>query len=236
MSAHNETNLRCFVAILGLSLGIALLAGRAYAGGGNVLPPTAQSHGFTLADLAEAVAPFTTSGNNPNFYPHTPFQILYVDPATQASIPVDGGIVVTGSNRFTVPAGTAFYVPIISADNAPPVLGEFPTDAQDAIPYFFDLDQLGAMGISIAVDGVETLVSEAYLVGPIEADLQNHGTQIITLGVFLTPMSVGTHTVTIRGGFFGALIAETLDLASLGEDFTYTVEVVPGPKPQAAVK
>jgi len=163
MSVYTSTSARGFVAIVGLSLGIALFAGRADAGGGTVLPPTAQFQGFTLAELAVATAPFTISGNNPTFYPHTPFQLLYVDPATEEILVVDGGIVTTGSNRFTVPAGTAFYVPMLNVDNAPPVLGAFPTDAQEALPYFFDPDQLGAREVSITVDGAETQVSAPYL-------------------------------------------------------------------------
>src|SRR5260221_478161 len=115
---------RRLVVSLGAALVLIASSAPALARGGHVLPPTAKAHGFTLADLAAATAPFTTSGNNPNFYPDTPFQVLYVDPATQDGIAVDGGIVVTGSNRFTVPTGTAFYVPILNTDNAPPVLGE----------------------------------------------------------------------------------------------------------------
>jgi hypothetical protein len=101
-------------------------------GGGNVMPPSATPGGISLTDMARPTALFTTSGNNPMYYPSTPFQILYFDPSTRKDLPTfeDGimGILTTGSNTFTVPAGRMFYVPIGSADDSPPVVEPFPTN------------------------------------------------------------------------------------------------------------
>jgi hypothetical protein len=47
-------------------------------------------------------------------------------------------------------------------------------------------------------------------------------------GVFLSPLSPGTPTITIRGGAWGDLVEETLGITHLREDFTYTVNVVRG--------
>ena len=49
--------------------------------GGNVLPPRATPHGYSLDDMASALALFDTSGNDLQFYPKTPFQILFQDPS-----------------------------------------------------------------------------------------------------------------------------------------------------------
>src|SRR5919109_644876 len=106
---------------LTLATAVALLAGlvgSAVAGG--ILPPKAKPHGYTLADMARAVALFTTSGNNPDFYPDTPFQILFADPDS-FTFDFDGNVLTqTGSNTFTVKAGTAFYMPMFNADDSPP--------------------------------------------------------------------------------------------------------------------
>ena len=48
--------------------------------GGNVLPPNASPYGYSLDDMAKALALFDTSGNDLSYYPKTPFQILYADP------------------------------------------------------------------------------------------------------------------------------------------------------------
>jgi hypothetical protein len=89
------------IANLSLFLGLVALTGPAFAGlarkiqsptasqlpaapfdGGQVMPPSATPLGFSLRDMAAKTAQFTTSGNNPQFFPTTPFQILYDDPNT----------------------------------------------------------------------------------------------------------------------------------------------------------
>src|SRR3954466_13436389 len=49
----------------------------AAARGAKVLPPDATPSGWSLDDMAEAVANFSISGNDTSFLPDTPFQILY---------------------------------------------------------------------------------------------------------------------------------------------------------------
>jgi hypothetical protein len=95
-----RTNLRCVIVILGISLGIACSAVSAYAGGGNILPPTANPLGLSLKDMAKALAYFYTSNNDPkyleppNFFPPPRFQVLYADradPAVRAPRPPQPG-------------------------------------------------------------------------------------------------------------------------------------------------
>jgi hypothetical protein len=193
--------------------------------GGQVIPPSAKPLGFSLSDMALQNAQFATSGNDPRFFPTTPLQILYYDPSTLSSANVQGGLLETGSNILRVPAGSFFYVPILNADDSPPVLGTFPTSPSAAVSYFFDSTQLGASQF-ITVDGQTTSVGISYLVGPITTQpLQDGGgTHILTVGVFLTPLSPGTHTVSISGRFDGALIP-SLGINFIEERFTYTVIV-----------
>jgi hypothetical protein len=215
---------------LSVAMALALLAGLVgpvVAGG--ILPPRAKPHGYTLADMARAVALFTTSGNDPDFYPDTPFQILFADPDSFA-FELDGDTLVqTGSNTFTVKAGTPFYMPMFNADDSPPVFGNFPTTSGGAVDYVFDAEQFGLEDFEVVVDGQATDINEAYLVGPIQTPPLNEGggTHIITLGVFLPPLPVGTHTVSFSGQLAGDLISQVLGFDALAGEFTYTVNVVP---------
>ena len=109
--------------------------------GGEVLPPKAKPHGYSLTDMASAIALFTTSGNNSAYYPATPFQILSEDTSTVVVTPTGGGIVVTGGNSFTVASGTPFFVPVFYVDDSPTIIGTFPTAACDAAAYVFDKAQ-----------------------------------------------------------------------------------------------
>jgi hypothetical protein len=199
----------------------------ASAAGGHVLPSRARPHGYSLADLTRLSGAFT-AGNSQDLdlIPETPFQILYRDIATEGFQFSNGGVLVTGSNVFTVKPGTQFFVPIQSATDGPPVAGVYPSDEKAAAHYFFDPSQLGARDYEIVVDGVTTPVGPDHLAGPVTTPLPDGGTHIITLGVFLTPMTPGTHTVTISGGLFGQAIAPAIGLTFLAEKFTYTVKVV----------
>jgi hypothetical protein len=58
--------------------------------------------------------------------------------------------------------------------------------------------------------------------------LDGGGHHISTLAAFLTALPVGTHTVEIRGGLFGAGVRATYPFSFLKEDFVYTVVVRPG--------
>ena len=177
---------------------------------GAVLPATAKPHGWSLTRMADAIALFSTSGNNTAYYPKTPFQILYAG----------------GSNTFTVRPGTSFFVPLFFVDDSPPVLGTWPTTHQEAVTYFFDSAQIGAQALEITVDGQTTPIGSAYLAGPVTTAplLDGGGTHFIEPGAFLHPLTPGTHTVFISGGLFGDLVTAALG-GPFTEAVTYTVTV-----------
>lgn len=216
------------VIFLALALvGVAATPGGA--AGGQVLPPTAEPHGYSLTDMTKALALFTTSVNDPKYYPRTPFQILYVQ---QSDAPkADGrGTLFTGRGNFTVKSGTQFFVPLWNADDSPPVVGSFPKTPAGAKAYFFDPKQVGARDFQIIVDGTVTPIDSRYVAGPVTTPplLDGGGTHMITLGAFLSPLTPGSHTVIIRGGIFGEPVQTIYCTAFLKEDETYTVNVVPG--------
>lgn len=227
------------VAIL---VAIAVLASLALAGGGgNVMPPTARPHGYSLNDMTLKMALFQTSGNNPAYYPQTPFQVLYMNfmavPPTHSDIscpaPNGGtGDLYSGANSFVVRSGTPFFVPLWSIDDSPPVLPPFPYDVSLAGHYFFDSSSVGGRDFEVIVDGQSTKLVEAnvgWAMTPIDQPLLDGGGHgIVLLGVFLTPMSVGTHTVTIRGQLAGAGLLTYFGVHCMAEDYSYLVKVVPG--------
>jgi hypothetical protein len=192
--------------------------------GGVVMPAPATPHGWSLHDMATAVAPFTRSGNDLAHYPETPFQVLYV---TDIDFTAAGaGVLATGTNGFSVPLGTSFYVPVFNVNDVPPVLGEFPTTPAGAASYFFGQSQYGGRDFEVVVDGAGTPIGPAYLAGPVP--VAGEETKVITLGAFVAPLGAGTHTVQIRGGVFGDLVDDTYGISFIQEDFTYTVQVVTG--------
>lgn len=212
------------VALLCVLIVTAQTAGAA--GGGAVLAGNARPHGYTLSQMAALTAPFTFSGNDPSLLPATPFQVLYIDPSTSGGFPDGCGFVSTGTNTITVAPGKSFYVPLINIDDAPPVIGTFPTTAAAAQSYFFDASQLGGRDFQIDLDGHTTALGGSYLSGPVETPpLADGGTHVVTLGAFMAPMTPGTHTVTLTGGLFGAAIMPALGVCSFGIDYTYTVNV-----------
>jgi hypothetical protein len=58
--------------------------------------------------------------------------------------------------------------------------------------------------------------------------LDGGGTHFISLAAFLTPLSVGTHTVTIQGRLAGDAFVVTTGLQFFEFTVTYEVQVVPG--------
>jgi hypothetical protein len=202
--------------------------------GGNVMPPQARPRGYSLDAMAKALALFDTSGNNMQFYPKTPFQILFQDPSkTQfqnVTCPNGGpGFLIIGVNSFAVRSGTPYFVPLFSVDDSPPVLGTFPTEKSQIADYFFSPDEYGGRGFAIIVGGKRTAVGPSFLAGPIEQTnppLQDGGgTHLIQLGVFLTPLTPGTHTVTIVGQVAGSALFSTYGFNCLQQDDTYVVRV-----------
>jgi hypothetical protein len=175
--------------------------------GGNVLPPTARPKGYSLKDIAKATAFFATRGpDQPNGRsksnePNVPFQILYDSNINEPH------------NTFSVEPGTMFYVPIFFVSDSPPIVGNFPSivsDPQAVTKYLLDDRELGGEKIEVKVDGKTTSIIEdpAYFVGvETEPLADGGGTHYITAAVFLTPLTKGTHTVTIAARFTGAAVA-----------------------------
>jgi hypothetical protein len=225
------------VAILGVGTSLAV-GTPAQAGGGDVLPASAKPHGYSLTDMTRLSALFFTSGNDGAYYPETPFQILYADFGTAIFTPVDGGLDIKATNDFSgkhaVHAGTPFYLPLFNVDDSPPIWGTFPTSPSQAARYVFDHNQVGLDYLVVNVDGRSTMIGRAYVAGPVEQSdpplLDGGGTHIITVGVFLTPLSPGTHVVSFSGQNSGLAFQAATGLAFLRAETTYTVEVVPGPK------
>jgi hypothetical protein len=210
--------------------------------GAGILPPTANPHGHSLRDMSRLIAAFTASGNNPIYFPKTPVQILYTDPSLVSSNADDCttfaplcGLTVTQnagttfSNVFTVKAGTMFYVPVLNADDSPPVVGTFPTTPSQAKHYVFDPAQLGGKDFAVQIDGKTVELGPGYVAGPVTTRPlpDGGGTHFVTIGAFLNPLTPGVHTVRIQGGYFGAAFKTSTGLDFLGENFTYRVRVKP---------
>jgi hypothetical protein len=213
-------------------------------GGGAVLPPSAEPLGYSRADMTRLLAQFTSFGNDPQYYPDTPFQVLYVDPSrfepplvvTRSFQPCPRpdspacGLLFTQSeppsNTFVVAPGTLFFVPVDNANDSLPIAGTFPTTERGAKRYVFEPRQLGGKDFSISVDGDRVRLGPAYVAGPVETPpLPDDGSHMITIGAFLGPLPPGVHTVRITGGYYGRAIRETYDVAFIALDFTYQVTV-----------
>jgi len=199
------------------------------------VPPGARPQGYSLEDMARLLARFTISGNDLKNYPSTPFQILYTASGgpPMMSIPCQNGgmgYLDSGCNTFEVKQGTEFFVPLLGVTDGPPVLGTFPQNHHGAIPYFFDPRQYGGQDFYIIVDGRKTTIGPGFLAGPVVVPpppLADGGTHFIQLGAFLTPLSLGLHTVIIHGEIDGAGVLPTYGFSCLEEIFSYFVEVVP---------
>jgi hypothetical protein len=165
--------------------------------GGQVLPADARPRGFSLADLARATAAFNVGDRDPATLPNIPFQVLFTPPNGNA-------------NMFTVRPGTMFYVPLLSIDDSPPILGNFPNSLDDRAAleaYVFGPDQIGVDLLQIIVDGRVTDLGPAYVVGVTTPPLSDGGgTHYITPAAILGPLSCGTHTVVIQYHVSGAAI------------------------------
>lgn len=222
MSSHIRPSIALLIVFASLSFATpASIASQV-----KVMPPAASPYGYSLADMAALAAPFNASGNDPSQYPDTPFQILYV--AGLDFTPEGEGLFAAGGNEFTVENGTRLYVPIISSDDNAPVIGDFPSTSADAPQYFYDSSGLGVPEPSqVVVDGESTAVGARYMVGPVgTAPMPGGGSHVVALGVFVGPLTPGTHTIVVRTGFFGDAFAAATGLAFLRAEFTYVVHVV----------
>ena len=191
-------------------LAAVLSAPCAQASGGKVLPPTATPHEWTVDDMAAAIANFSITGNDLAYYPNTPFQIIYRHPG----------------NAFTVSSGTFFYVKLVFIDDSPPIIGDWPADKSAAANYIFGRTELGAHDLEIEVDGkVYSLDNPGYIGGPVPTPNSPDGSaHFIQIGAFMTPLSVGVHTVTIRGVMDGDAMVAAFG-GPWGTEITYSVTV-----------
>jgi hypothetical protein len=194
-------------------LGLALLAATAVpalAGSGKVLPPPAAPLGWSIDDMAAAIANFSISGNDLAYYPDTPFQIIYRHPG----------------NAFSVRPGTFLYVKVIFIDDAPPVIGDWPTDESGVAEYFFGRTQLGAHDLEIEVDGkVYSLDNPGYVGGPVPTpDSPDGSTYFLQSGAFVSPLAKGTHSLTIRGVMDGDALVDAFG-GPFATQITYTITV-----------
>jgi hypothetical protein len=220
-----RTLTRTLTAALAAVVAFAVAAPAGHAAQSGVMPATAKPHGYSLNDMASKAAVFISAGSDPAHLPQTPFAILYS--ASFDFAPDGDGLSVTGTNSFSVPHGTPFYVPIVSIDDSPPVLGVYPTSEAGARGYFFDESGWGSTPGEVVIDGVATPLGAPYLVGPVATAplLNGGGTHTVALAAFLRPLAPGTHTVEIRGGFAGDLFQQATGFGFVGEHFTYVVHV-----------
>jgi hypothetical protein len=224
---------RMFALILALAIAPTLVSAEEEEDpGGHVLPATARPHGYSLERMASLLAFFDSTGNHLVFYPFPqfpdrsdPFQILYLD---------------SGLNplnfHFKVYARTIFFVPLTSIDDSPPIIGKFPPyppETGRAADYFLNRQQLGGHDWVIFVDDSPTPLGAEFFVGPVltpplaDAPPCQGGTHLLQFGVFLTPLSMGRHTIRFKGTLDGAALLLANNGNPFTEDITYTVEVVP---------
>jgi hypothetical protein len=205
--------MRRLVALVILAAASAVARPAVAGGGGNVMPAQAHQRGYSLADLAEATAAFNVGSRDPADLPPIPFQVLFTPP--------NGN-----SNTFTVAPGTMFYVPLLSIDDSPPIVGNFPPDLNDRaalVAYVFGLDQIGVDLLQVIVDGKVTNLGPEYVVGVTTPPLPDGGgTHYIVPAAVLGPLSPGTHTVAIRNHVSGAAVGGPPGFGFVG---TYTVIV-----------
>ncbi len=195
---------------------------RAVTIGGDVLPADTIVNGFSLTDAAIAIAPFQdqlTIGPDSSLLPDTPFQLLTL-----------------AADTYNVTSDTYFYVPLSSANNSPPILGNFPSDSSQNAFYWFDPTQLGGQNLSITVDGRVTPIGSDYLAGPVTKTLPFGGNSTVVLAAFLSPLSPGEHTVQIQGKYNGKLVGSPcVPDVCVSFEVSYQVNSQPVPEPDISL-
>jgi hypothetical protein len=183
------------------------------------MPASAHPTGYSLDDVASALAKFSDSGNNTQYLPNTPFQVIYIknnnagDPANLV---------------FDVKTGTQFFVPVFFSDDSPPVLGNYPATKAGLADYYFSPAELGITDVEIEVDGQVTDLGPDYIGAVFNVALPNGGNNYSEIGAFLSPMNKGTHTITIRGLADGDALLAYPDFFPGGVlefELTYTLNV-----------
>jgi hypothetical protein len=188
----------------------------------GVLPPQAQPQGYSLADIAKITAAFNVtdhSGTVPSAVDGSgKIQMLYT----------------TADNTFQVKSGTFLYVPILTPDDSPPILGTFPNinDRNAVVNYAYSPQQLGIQYTIITIDGQAFPLDERYLVAVRVPPLPDGGgTGYLAFAAFVKPLKKGTHTIEISASATGAAVIQWCqDLGGSCPDgfafsITYTVIV-----------
>jgi hypothetical protein len=186
-------------AVVGASLGLLACAGSAMAGGGVVQPASSTPLGYSLSTLAQDTAAYNVAasqGITPvPAVPNIPFNVL------------EGNTSVSNSSYL--------YLPVFFADNSLPfsdaLSATFPasvanqaTDAAWLDNYV--LQEYGVSSFLVQVDGVNTTLSDSYIVGVSTGTLPDGayrstdaGPDYITDAAVLSPLSYGTHTIGFGG-------------------------------------
>lgn len=191
---------------------LVLTTSAAIAGGGNVMPGTAQPHGYSLIAAAGATAYFNEGPHTPDTIPAGfPFQILYIPPGE------------TDTGTFHVKTGTMFYMPLVFSDGNDAVFWPFPdvTNPKAVSAYYFDPLQLGAETMEVAVDGQTTALGPEYAAGAVTPGLPSGAGTYTVVAAFIGPLAKGTHTVSFRFLLSGAFLAP----GNFPGEATYTVIV-----------
>jgi hypothetical protein len=165
----------------------------------SVLPASARPMGYSLQDMARLTANFNVSARDGSVpLPNTPFRILYASAANP-----------TGS--FSAMQGQFLYVPVVYNDNGPPVIGAYPSNAEDhaaLLSYWTSQGQFGAVLTEISVDGKPASLGSDYLAGvSFGTPLVDGATQYAVAAAFIHPLSPGVHAVSLRFRATGAALS-----------------------------
>lgn len=183
----------------------------------DVLSAGAKPHGYSLAKAAAATAYFNTGVRTPENLPSNfPFQVLYYPP--------------NGDTTFSVRPGKTLYVPVVYSDDTDSGLWAFPNvnDPRAVSDYYFSPTKLGADSIEVVVDGEVTELGRRYATGAATPGLPDGANNYTVVAVFISPLSRGTHTVTIRTSLSGGFIQAYPEYFPGGvffSELTYTVIV-----------
>lgn len=160
----------------------------------GVLPPQARPHGYTLADIARLTAAF-------NVTTHSGPVPVEVDGSGKVQM-----LYTTSTNTFHVGQGTFLYVPILTPDDSPPVVGTFPHvgDRNAVVTYVYSPQQLGLQYAIITIDGQAFSLDERYIAALSVPPLPDGGgTGYLAIAAFVKPLKRGTHTIEISARVAG---------------------------------
>jgi hypothetical protein len=97
------------------------------------------------------------------------------------------------------------YVPVSFSDDSDGFPFPDVNDPQAVASYWFSPNFMGAQSVASTVDGRVRELGPDYAVGTPAPGLPTGGHNCTVMAAFLSPMSKGTHTVTIAATFNGAL-------------------------------